>query len=77
MKVILGYSRYGVEIDVPNGASKNEMIQAYLRAYGGPEDIFDHFFAILPQFGIRAHETPTGNDIRWLKEPERKLKEES
>ncbi|MDY0375959.1 MAG: mechanosensitive ion channel [Desulfobacterium sp.] len=40
-------------------------------------DIFDHFFAILPQFGIRAHETPTGNDIRWLKEPERKLKEES
>ena len=43
MKVILGYSRYGVEIDVPNGASKNEMIQAYLRAYGGPEDVFDHF----------------------------------
>ncbi|MDY0219970.1 MAG: mechanosensitive ion channel [Desulfobacterium sp.] len=29
-------------------------------------DIFDHFFAILPQFRIRAHETPTGNDIRWL-----------
>ena len=43
MKVIIGYSRYGVEIDVPNGASKNEMIQAYLRTYGGPEDIFDHF----------------------------------
>ena len=43
MKVILGYSRYGVEIDVPKGASKNEMIQAYLRAYDGPEDVFDHF----------------------------------
>ena len=43
MKVIIGYSRYGVEIDVPNGASKNEMIQAYLRTYGGPEDVFDHF----------------------------------
>ena len=43
MKVILGYSRYGVEIDVPNGASKDEMIQAYLRTYGGPEGIFDHF----------------------------------
>ena len=43
MKVILGYSRYGVEIDVPNGASKDEMIQAYLRTYGGPEDVFDHF----------------------------------
>ena len=43
MKVILGYSRYGVEINVPNGASKNEMIQAYLRTYGGPEDVFNHF----------------------------------
>lgn len=29
-------------------------------------DIFDHFLAILPEFGIRAHETPTGHDIRWL-----------
>lgn len=35
-------------------------------------DIFDHFLAILPKFGIRAHETPTGHDIRWLR-----LKEES
>ena len=43
MKVILGYSRYGVEIDVPKEASKDEMIIAYLRAYGGPEDIFNHF----------------------------------
>ena len=43
MKVILGYSRYGVEINVPNGASKDEMIQAYLRTYGGPEDVFNHF----------------------------------
>ena len=43
MKVILGYSRYGVEIDVPKEASKDEMIIAYLRAYGGPEGIFNHF----------------------------------
>ena len=43
MKVILGYSRYGVEIDVPNGASKDEMIQAYLRTYRGPEGILNHF----------------------------------
>ena len=35
-------------------------------------DIFDHFLAILPEFGIRAHETPTGHDIRWLR-----LKEEN
>lgn len=29
-------------------------------------DIFDHFLAILPEFGIRAHEAPTGHDIRSL-----------
>ena len=43
MKVILGYSRYGVEIDVKKGASQDEMIQAYLRTYGGPEGILNHF----------------------------------
>ena len=43
MKVILGYSRYGVEIDVKKEASQDEMIQAYLRTYGGPEDILNHF----------------------------------
>lgn len=29
-------------------------------------DIFDHFLAILPEFGIRPHEAPTGHDIRLL-----------
>ncbi|MFA6687095.1 MAG: mechanosensitive ion channel domain-containing protein [Desulfuromonas sp.] len=29
-------------------------------------DIFDHFFAILPEFGLRAHESPTGHDLRSL-----------
>ena len=29
-------------------------------------DIFDHVFAILPAFDLRAHEAPTGNDIRSL-----------
>ena len=43
MKVILGYSRYGVEIDVSKEASKEEMMQTYLKTYGGPEGIFDHF----------------------------------
>ena len=43
MKVILGYSRYGVEIDVQKEASQDEMIQAYLRTYGGPEGILNHF----------------------------------
>lgn len=29
-------------------------------------DIFDHILAILPAFSLRAHEAPTGNDIRQL-----------
>ncbi|MDD2557141.1 MAG: mechanosensitive ion channel [Desulfuromonadaceae bacterium] len=29
-------------------------------------DIFDHFLAILSEFDIRAHETPTGHDLRSL-----------
>ncbi len=33
---------------------------------GIQSDIFDHFLAILPEFGIRAHETPTGHDLRSL-----------
>lgn len=43
MKVIIGYSRFGVDIDVPEGASKDEMIMEYLRAYGGPEGVLNHF----------------------------------
>lgn len=30
-------------------------------------DIFDHIFAILPEFGLQAFQAPTGNDIRSLK----------
>ncbi|XQW86899.1 mechanosensitive ion channel family protein [Thalassotalea piscium] len=29
-------------------------------------DIFDHVLAILPAFSLRAHEAPTGNDVRLL-----------
>ncbi|MGY9015123.1 MAG: mechanosensitive ion channel family protein [Rhodospirillales bacterium] len=29
-------------------------------------DIFDHIFAILPEFELRAHEAPTGHDVRAL-----------
>ena len=43
MKVIVGYSRYGIEIDVSKEASKDEMTQAYLRACGGSEGAFNHF----------------------------------
>ncbi|MDO6640629.1 mechanosensitive ion channel [Shewanella sp. 5_MG-2023] len=30
-------------------------------------DIFDHVFAILPEFGLRAFQKPTGEDIRSIK----------
>ena len=43
MKVIIRYSRLGVELDVSEGASKDEMIQTYLRTYGGPENVLNHF----------------------------------
>ena len=29
-------------------------------------DIFDHIFAILPEFGLKAFQSPTGNDFRGL-----------
>lgn len=30
-------------------------------------DIFDHIYAVLPEFGLQAFQAPTGNDIRSLK----------
>ncbi|MDQ8183595.1 mechanosensitive ion channel family protein [Pelagicoccus sp. SDUM812005] len=32
-------------------------------------DIFDHIFAVLPEFGLRIHEAPTGHDLRTLSAP--------
>ncbi|HDY3226247.1 TPA: mechanosensitive ion channel family protein, partial [Salmonella enterica] len=29
-------------------------------------DIFDHIFAVVEEFGLRIHQTPTGSDIRVL-----------
>jgi len=29
-------------------------------------DIFDHIYAVLPAFGLRVHQTPTGHDFRFL-----------
>ena len=43
MKVIIRYSRLGVELNVPEGASKDEMIQTYLRTYGCLYNVFNHF----------------------------------
>jgi miniconductance mechanosensitive channel len=35
-------------------------------------DIFDHVFAVLPEFGLRIHEAPTGHDVRSLVEKNEK-----
>ena len=29
-------------------------------------DIFDHVYAVVYEFGLRIHQSPTGNDIRSL-----------
>jgi len=29
-------------------------------------DIFDHIFAVIEEFGLRVHQTPSGNDVRSL-----------
>lgn len=31
-------------------------------------DIFDHIFAVVPTFGLRAFQNPTGHDIAYLKD---------
>ena len=31
-------------------------------------DIFDHIFAVLPEFGLRAFQNPTGTDLRSIKQ---------
>ncbi|KFZ35959.1 mechanosensitive ion channel protein MscS [Shewanella mangrovi] len=36
-------------------------------------DIFDHIFAILPEFGLRAFQSPTGIDIRSIKQSDTPL----
>ena len=35
-------------------------------------DIFDHVFAVLPEFGLRIHEAPTGHDVRSLAQKNKK-----
>ncbi len=36
-------------------------------AYEGIQaDIFDHVFAVIPEFGLRIHQTPTGYDLQQI-----------
>ena len=36
---------------------------AWVEYEGIQSDIFDHLLAVIPQFGLRLHQTPTGHDI--------------
>ena len=31
-------------------------------------DIFDHIYAIIPEFGLRLHQAPSGHDVRQAAE---------
>lgn len=45
-------------------------------AYEGIQsDIFDHIFAVLPEFGLRVHQSPTGYDVRSLALPKQESSE--
>lgn len=39
---------------------------AWARYEGTQSDIFDHLFAILPEFGLRVFQSPTGSDLQVL-----------
>ncbi len=41
---------------------------AWANYEGIQSDIFDHIFAVLPEFGLRLHQTPTGHDMRRMVE---------
>lgn len=36
---------------------------AWVQYEGIQSDIFDHIYAVLPEFGLRIHQSPTGHDI--------------
>jgi miniconductance mechanosensitive channel len=39
---------------------------AWLEYEGIQSDIFDHLLAILPEFGLRVYQHPSGMDVRAL-----------
>jgi miniconductance mechanosensitive channel len=39
---------------------------AWVMYEGIQADIFDHIFAVLPEFGLRVFQSPTGHDMREL-----------
>ena len=53
---------------------------AWVEYEGIQSDIFDHLYSIIPEFGLRVYQHPSGVDVRELKSvlasPEHALKEE-
>jgi miniconductance mechanosensitive channel len=39
---------------------------AWVAYEGIQSDLFDHILAVLPEFGLRVHQTPTGYDVRLI-----------
>lgn len=53
MKVLINYSLYGIELDLPTNATREQQINALLIAFGGPQLLLDHFirhFRVIEDF---------------------------
>lgn len=53
MKVLINYSLYGIELDLPTNATREQQINALLTAFGGPQLLLDHFirhFRVIEDF---------------------------
>lgn len=42
MKYIVGFTQYGLDLDVPANSTKDDLINAYLRTLGGPQNAFNY-----------------------------------
>lgn len=57
MKYIVTYSRFDNELNVPENATRNVLLQAYFAANGGVNAVANHFFKymnIVPDFTEEA-----------------------
>ena len=50
---MINYSLYGIELDLPTNATREQQINALLTAFGGPQLLLDHFirhFRVIEDF---------------------------
>ena len=43
MKYIISYKKFGVDLNVQDDATRQDLIQAYLEASGGPQGVLNNF----------------------------------